>query len=268
MASPLLEIFPSDATVDMPARDSFRIHAVDEDPGTGVDPTTMTLTLTVGTAVIPIIRTGLVIQPGWVPLFTGDPADPVDGMWVWVRPPTGVWEQGTEYTIDTYVENIMGDHSTAHATITTDDYYCIEDDLPTPTAIELRLMNGPLTTQLEHLRKNLLVAISSSKNKQAQARAMLNVASMTDLFSILAGWVDPELANVHVCNRSAPTAVFLKMQTEIPKYRHYTNELTALSKEAKTLVEDRINSANPIYAINALAIAVILGAVFKEKGWV
>lgn len=266
MTAPILNIYPPDGTLDMPTRDCFRINTIRQG-AVALNPLNATLTLTVNNTVIKLIQAGLVLQPGWTITLTGDPLDMVDGVWARVFPPLGTWEAGTEYILDGYIEDLAAASATAHAHITTADHVCIEDELPTPTALELRLMNGPLTTNLEHLRKNLLKNISSSKNKQAQTRAMLNVSAMTDLFSILATWVDTDLADVHVCNRSGPVTVFLKMQEQIAKYKDYLDELTPLSVASRDLLEGRINHANPIYAVNALAVTVILGAVFKEKGW-
>lgn len=266
MTTPILNIYPPDGTTDMPTRDCFRVNAIRQG-AVALAPLTATLTLTVNNTVIKLIQAGLVLQPGWSIVLTGDPLDMTDGVWVRVFPPLGTWEAGEEYILDAYIEDLAAASATAHAHIITADHACIEDELPTPTALELRLMNGPLTTNLEHLRKNLLKTISTSKNKQAQARAMLNTAYMTDLFSILATWVDIDLCDTHVCNKSGPVTIALKMAGQIADYKSYLNELTPLSKASRELLENRINHVNVLYAVNALAVTVILGAVFKEKGW-
>jgi hypothetical protein len=263
---PILNIYPPDGTTDMPTRDCFRINAIRQG-AVALNPATAVLTLTVGGLAIPLIRAGVPL-PGWAIVLTGDVLDMVDGVWVRVFPPAiGTWEAGTEYVLDAFIADLAAASATAHAHVITADHVCIEDELPTPTALELRLMNGPLTTNLEHLRKNLLQAISTSKNKQAQARAMLNTAYATDLFSILATWVDTDLCDTHVCNKSGPVTVALKMAKQIADYKSYLNELTPLSKASRDLLENRINHVNVLYAVNALAVTVVLGAVFKEKGW-
>lgn len=265
MAAPHAYIYPVDGTLDMPPRDALRFEIVPADLVTLWNPFSVDITVVIGAATIPVMING-VQQNNWVFEYLPSPTDPINGVLVKTRQPGVSWAPGTAFDITFYVEDMIGNPTTVSAHIEVGDYTCVEDDLPAVTAIETRLMAGPLTTKCEKLRKSLLKVVSSSTNKQAQARTILYFANATDLGTILADWVDLTLGEGHFGDRENPLDINTKLASFLPTIRDVISELTPLSAAARTLLEDRIKYPNALYITSAIANIVTLCATLKEQG--
>jgi hypothetical protein len=267
--APTISIYPNDGATDVFTRDAIRVQCVDDqsDPTDGVDTLTLGVTLTVGSAAMPVIVNG-VFATGVVGAISGDEMDPTNGIVARILPLGGKWIENETYTIDVYVQNNFGDARTATADIQMDSHTCFEDSLPPVTPLETYITTGPFPTKLEKLRSQLMQNVSNNGSAQSRARAILWFAHNTDLASVLKTWVDPELANVKVCDRRNPMAIYLRMAKFIPDIKNTVAELTFLAQQARDVLVTRARDyQNQLYNISALSNIVVLGAVGKEQGW-
>jgi hypothetical protein len=264
--APLVYIYPADRSTGLSPREAFVARAVDSITQVGIDPATWEITVT-GGGVTYAVMTGGAFQTNWTGEFGGSDTDFTNGATVSFQPTRGKWPELTAYDVTVSVHNVSGYIGQASSTLTTGTSACLEDHPLASTALEATLISGTMPANCAQLRSQLLSSVSLSSVRAVQARTILVLSHSTDLFGLLADWVDTRLLNVTLCDRQPVVMTHMLMSTYIDIARKALKELTPFSNAARTAISARLVSSNPIYAVNAMAVLVVAAAVFVQEGW-
>lgn len=264
MTTPVITFYPSNADADVYTRSSIRVQCIDDT--VDLNPATFDIFLSVGGATLQAVNNGAILTP-FAGTVTGDGTDHDNGIVAKILPLGGKWLPNAEYTVAAAIANTTPILVADTATFQTDSHTNFEDAPTAPDAIETILLSPALPVNLRMLQGEFMKACTSSGNKQVQARTTRFFAYSTDLQTVLASWVDPTLADVHLPDRRSPLAIHARMSKWIPRVRTLLNELTGVSKAGKDLLEKRVNHDNPVYVVSAFANIVMLSAVGKNLGW-
>lgn len=279
---------PEDGTTDaddVNIRTKIRIIALDtEQDFTGIDVSTLDLkvsrlTDSGSTIEQPVVEPGDLqyvggevignFRPGFEGKVTGDPLNQVTGVMFHFIPKSH-WLPDTTYTVTATISDLspaIPNQNTFIGTFRTDVPLCFEDDMSDQTALDATLISGfPAYPNNDKLRQVLMQNCTTSKNRFIQARTLMYLATKTEMRTVIAGYFDYALVDsIKLCDR-VPT---LLVKQALDKYkktvRAAIDEVPELTRTAKDMILQYYEGSSPIYVVNAVALVVLLTAVFGEE---
>ena len=207
-------------------------------------------------------------QPGFTGEILGDPMDQETGVTIRFVP-TGYWLPDTQYTVYTLVEDneSVPNVSTSIGLFITGLTYFFEDDLPSPTALDITMANGfPALPSSNQLREILMRHSTTSSNQLVQSRTAMYLATETEMRTLLAGYFDYSLVDDIVLGDRVP---FLSVNAVLARYSKLVyralDEIPSLTQTAKNLIMEYYKGNSTIYTVNAVAIIVLFAAILGDE---
>jgi len=204
------------------------------------------------------------IKPQCIGTESGD-ALGVEGIFYELLPRKGRWEPNTWYTVQAFAMDLEASSNMVQQSFRTTNLSCFEDIVPAPNIIDTKLTRALPYENLEKLRGVLMRSCTTSIDPNIQARTLLHVASITGLRVVLSRYVDFTLVDgILLCERQP----ILQIQQALMPYWGLVGaalvEVPAISHEARVLLEQYTKSSSVVYAVNAIAAAVVLAAVKQD----
>lgn len=193
--------------------------------------------------------------------------DSEDGLWYELLPRLGKWNPETTYTVHAYALDNGGSANLVSQTFRTDSLAraCFEDKSPVATTLDSKILSPLSGPNIEKIRSILLKACTKSNNGIVQARTLLHVACITELRSILAEFVDYDTVDsIKLCDRQPLLNI---RRALLPYWAHVKpalQEINGLSLPARRMLERYTDSQSAIYAVNAVAAAIVLAAYYES----
>jgi hypothetical protein len=270
VSPPYIDIEPPDDERDVAVRNQLRVHVWDDpEEFSGIDET-VTYIEVLYTDDDDVVRTirlvdGGAIQPHAIGTKTGNPLD-ADGLHYRLLPRAGRWEVNKTYTVRAYTADIEGSPNFTQQTFRTTILACFEDILPEQDALDTKLLTPFSGTNIEKLRQIMLAACTTSKTAQVQARSLLHVAAITDLRAALAEVVDFGLVDsVKLCERQPILNIRRKLLPYWSLVKPALDEIPKLGLDARRMLERYTASQSVVYAVNAVAAAIVLAAAYEDS---
>lgn len=270
VSPPEIEIEPVNEAHDIDVRAPLRVRFWDvEDEFSGIDLSSVWVRVLyedyVGASQsFYCVKSGL-LQPQVVGEVSGDPLD-ADGVAYSVLPRIGHWQANTTYTVQAYAQDVEGSSNLEQQTFRTGDAGCFEDLGLQPETIDIQIAQTLPFENLEKLRNAIMRNCTSSADTNVQARTLLYLASMTDLRTLLARYVDFSLVdNVRLCDRRPVLDVHAALLRYSGAVASGLREIPNLSSEGRKLLERYTASRSTVYVVNAIATAVVLAVVKQDE---
>jgi len=265
---PRIEFVPVDGATGVEVRTRLKVHIYDDrQEFTGVNRSSIWVRISYTEG--GVVQTHYAVyagdlQLGFVGEVTGDPLT-YDGLTYYLRLTVG-WPENTRLTINAYAEDVEGSSSGANEIhFTTGLANCFEDNLPMPSELDTKLLSSLSPFEnAEKLRRLLLECCTQSFEPQVRARTLMYLAAVTDMRTFLATGFDfGQVEDVMLCERNSMLSIHQKMAPYL-KFAHLAvDNLTKFSPEAKALLHKYLNGNSPVYVVNAVALAVVLTAIWE-----
>ena len=264
---PIIEMYPDSGTSIMNIRRNIKITARDDVEGhTGINISTWWIKVSYldsnGDRQEETVMESDTLSTRYQGEKSGDPMDPVIGV-SWLFRPKNNWHPYTQYNITSYVEDNTGNANVnlLIGYFSTGPARCFEDTNTEATAYDLAIINSIQEPNAEKLRQLMLLNSTDSTNRLIQARAVMHLATKTDMRVLVSDVLDLSLVDeITLCDRKPVLTTY----TKIIRYKKYALEaLKALpvTRELQAVLEQYLNSESSIYVVNAMAVIVILAAL-------
>jgi hypothetical protein len=108
----------------------------------------------------------------------------------------------------------------------------------------------------------LLRICTTSSDLNIQARSVLHAASITDLRTVLAQYIDFSLVTgIRLCDRMSVMSIHQALLRYLEFVPAAILEIPDISNEARQLLERYTQSKSSVYVVNAIAAMVVLAAM-------
>lgn len=270
VSPPVVEIKPENDAHDVAARTPLRVTLYDvEDEFSGIDVSSVWVKVAyedsdgVGQSVY-WVKDGA-IRPQCVGSLSGDPLS-LSGISYSLLPRGGHWQANTTYTVQAYGADTEGSTNFVQQTFRTGGLACFEDLGLQAETIDAQIASALPYANLEKLRSVIMRSSTSSVDQNIQARTLLYLASMTDLRTILARYVNFALVdNIRLCDRRPVLEVHAALMRYAASIPLALAEIPNLPTEARKLLAHYSQSNSTVYAVNAVAAAVVLAAMKRDS---